>query len=96
MPRVGFAFAQVEDVAVSAIPIVEIAAVLQSVRIETAKFFLEAPRRVRAGQEAIRRSGVQAVILRDVPGLGFSAARLAARVLPISSTPAIVLPSHSV
>src|SRR5437879_13498316 len=52
--RVSFVVAQIENVAVSPVPIVEIGTILEPVRIETSVFLVQTANRVRAGQKAKR------------------------------------------
>ena len=75
--RVNFVVAQVENVAVSTVPIVEIGTILEPVRIETSVFLVQTANRVRAGQKAKRTRRHQTVIFCDMARLGPAAGRRA-------------------
>ena len=74
VPRVGFALAEIEDIAVAEVPVVVVVAIFQAPRVETVVFLGQGPHRVAPGQEAVGAGGVQAVVAGDVAGLSLAAA----------------------
>src|SRR5439155_21009239 len=85
--RIAFAFAQIQDVAMATVPVVEVRTIFEAVRIKAAVFLIEAAHRVRAAEEAAGTCAHETMISGDVAGLSLSAGgRAGARLADVSDT----------
>src|SRR4051812_5171179 len=75
--RVTLVVAHVENVAMAAVPIVEVGTKLQPVGIEATILLVQSANRIGSREKPARAGRHQAVILRDVARLALSAARFA-------------------